>query len=239
MEAERKGRTKPKATDERLLDTAERLFARQGIRATSLREITEQTGINIAAVNYHFRSKEALVRAVYERSFKPLNEERLRCLAEAEAAAGDGPLAIEEVLRALFGPMLRAWEQNRNYILLSGRLQHEPDPGLHEFILQLFDEMIRRFLAAASRALPGAPETDLFFWFHYLFGGMVHTLLAAQDLERLPGGSSILDDRAKFLDLLIQFGSAGLRSIPGTPATARPEFSETTVGAAASMSEDM
>ena len=207
-------RSKPKATDERLLDMAERLFARQGIRATSLREITAQTHINIAAVNYHFRSKKALVRAVFERSFKPLNQERLRCLAEAEAAACGGPPAIEDVLRALFAPMLRAWKENRNYILLSGRLQHEPDAELHRFILGLYDEMIRRFLAATARALPGVPEPDLFFWLHYLFGGMVHTLLATEDLERLPGGLTVLDDANEFLDRLIRFGSAGLRSIP-------------------------
>ena len=109
------------------MQAAEELFARKGIRATSLKEIAQSAAVNIAAVNYHFRTKDALVRAVYERSFRPLNEERLRLLTAAELAAGDGPLALESVLYALFEPILRAWRNNRNFILLVGRLHHEPD----------------------------------------------------------------------------------------------------------------
>ncbi len=202
-----------KTTEERLLDTAERLFARQGIRATSLREITEQTRINIAAVNYHFRTKKALVRSVIERSFKPLNEERLRRLDEIEAAAGDGPPSIEAILGALFLPMLRSWKKNRNFVLLSGRLQNEPDADLHKFIIRLYAEVIERFQAATMRALPETPGPDLFFWMHYLFGGMIHTLLSIEDLERLPGRHSMLEDTDRFLAELVSFGAAGLRAI--------------------------
>ncbi|MCC7498027.1 MAG: helix-turn-helix transcriptional regulator, partial [Bryobacterales bacterium] len=72
--------TVAKTTSERILEAAEGLFAAQGIRGTSLKEITELAEVNIAAVNYHFRSKDALVRAVFERSFEPLNAERLRML---------------------------------------------------------------------------------------------------------------------------------------------------------------
>lgn len=212
-----------KGTDERILDVAEELFARQGIRATTLREITEKTGSNIASVNYHFRSKEGLVRAVFERSFNPVNEERMRCLEEAEAAAGGGRLEIEAVLRAWFAPMLEAWKRNRNFILLSGRLQNEPDPVLHKFILGLYDELIRRYLAAAGRALPEVSEPDLFFWFHYLFGGMVQTLLAVEDLEHLPGGLSVLDDTERFLDRLVRFGAAGFRTFSRAFPAESPE----------------
>jgi AcrR family transcriptional regulator len=207
-----KVKTPAKTTSERLMDAAEDLFARQGIRATSLREITEQANVNIAAVNYHFRSKDALVRAVYERSFQPLNEERLRLLAAAEAAAGDGPLAIEAVLYALFEPMIRAWAENPNFILIVGRLQHEPDAELSGFILKLYGPMLQRFLKAASRALPEVPDVNLFFWIHFLFGGVVYTLFSSQDLERLHEGHSILEAPGDFLERLIAFGAAGLRA---------------------------
>lgn len=205
-------KAKRKSTVDRLLDAAERLFAKNGVRATSLREITRLSKSNLAAVNYHFRSKDALVRAVFERTFRPVNEERLRCLAAAEAAAGDGPLEIEAVLRALFEPMLRLWRENNNFILLAGRLQHEPDPKLHEFILSIYSDLISRFKAAAERALPGVPPADVFFWIHFLFGGMVHSLLSSEDLERLSGGLGILEDSEAFLDRLIVFGAAGLRA---------------------------
>ncbi|MGE5644646.1 MAG: TetR/AcrR family transcriptional regulator [Acidobacteriota bacterium] len=208
----RKQKAVKKTTSERLLDAAEHLFARQGIRATSLREITELAAINIAAVNYHFHSKDALVRAVYERSFGPLNQERLRLLNEAEAAAGEGPLSIEAVLNALFEPMVREWRENPNFILMIGRLHSEPDTELLSFVLRLYEDLIRRFLAAGARALPGLSAGNTFFWTHFLFGGVVYTFLSVQDLENLQAGHSILDDPEEFLARLIAFGAAGLRA---------------------------
>jgi AcrR family transcriptional regulator len=201
-----------KSTSERVLDAAERLFARHGFRATSLREITETAEVNIAAVNYHFRSKDALLRAVYERSFLPLNERRLALLSAAETATGDGPLSLEAVLDALFRPMMQAWEVNPNFILLVGRLQHEPDPELNGFIQGLYAEVIPRFLAAARKASPEIAEDDLFFWIHFLFGGVVYSLLNSQDMQRLHRGH-YLDVPHLFLNRLITFGASGLRAL--------------------------
>jgi AcrR family transcriptional regulator len=65
--------------------------------------------VNIAPLNHHFRPKDALMRAVYERCFQPLNQEGLRLLQEAEEQAGEGQLEVEAVLRAIFEPMIRAW----------------------------------------------------------------------------------------------------------------------------------
>jgi AcrR family transcriptional regulator len=94
-------------TREQILDTAERLFADQGIGAVSLRSITAEAGVNLAAIHYYFGSKEALVVAVFDRRVVKLNEERLALLDEVERAAGDGPLPIEDLLRALYGPAIR------------------------------------------------------------------------------------------------------------------------------------
>ena len=212
-----------KSTSERILDAAECLFAMQGIRATSLREITEQAGINNAAVNYYFRSKDALVRAVFERSFTPLNRERLRLLDEAEAAAGAGPLRMEAVLYALFEPMVRAWQENRNFIFLVGRLHNEPDQELNDFVVSLYHDLLSRFLAASVRAMPELPEQDLFFWVYFLFGGVVFTLLSSRDIKQLHGGENLLDTSEDFLQRLIAFGAAGLRAHVATAQVAGAE----------------
>jgi AcrR family transcriptional regulator len=217
------------STSERILEAAEKLFAKQGIRATSLKAITEYAAVNIAAVNYHFRSKDALVRAVYERSFQPLNKERLRLLTAAELAAGDGPLALESVLYALFEPMLRTWRTNPNFILLVGRLQNEPDPKLSGSIQRVYGELIPRFLAAARRAAPDVPEPDLFFWMHFLFGGVIYTLLNSHDMEQMHEGQNLLDTPDAFLQQLITFGTSGLRALKspahGESGSQRPDTS--------------
>ena len=199
-------------TSERILVAAESLFAEKGIRGTSLKEITELAGVNISAVNYYFRSKDALVEAVYGRCFGRLNQDRLRLLDEAEAAAGTGELTVEAILHALFEPMVRTWHENRNFILLVGRLQGEPDHDLNSFVEKLYSPLVQRFLMASKRALPHAGEPQLFFWFHYLFGGVVYTLTHSQDAIHRHPGQSLLDNPRLFLDELISFGAAGLRS---------------------------
>ena len=90
-------------TKERILDVAERLFADRGFAATSTRDITGEASVNLAAVNYHFGSKEALLESVLERRFRPINENRIALLDELERAAGrEGP-DVEDILTALGG----------------------------------------------------------------------------------------------------------------------------------------
>lgn len=205
--------TTAKSTGERILETAEGLFATQGIRGTSLKEITELAEVNIAAVNYHFRSKGALARAVYRRCIQPLNEQRLRLLDEAEATAAGNALLLGQVLYALFAPMVRTWQTNRNFSLLVGRLQSEPDPQLNAFLQGLYGGLIDRFLRAARRAAPDVAEPQLFFWIHFLFGGVVYTMINSQDMERMHPGQNPIDTSEQFLGDLIRFGTAGLRSL--------------------------
>jgi AcrR family transcriptional regulator len=69
-----------KDTKERILDAAERLFAAHGFAGTSLRAVTKEAGVNLAAVHYHFGTKEDLLRAVLSRIVIPVNRERLEML---------------------------------------------------------------------------------------------------------------------------------------------------------------
>ena len=87
-------------TRQKILDAAEKLFARHGFESTSLRSIIASAGVNLAAIHYHFRGKEGLIRAVIERRFAPVNDERLRLLAEYENRAEGQALLVEEILDA-------------------------------------------------------------------------------------------------------------------------------------------
>src|SRR5581483_10033478 len=90
------------STKDRILDAAERLFGARGFEATPLRAITAEAGVNLAAVNYHFQSKEALIRAVIARRIGPVNERRLKLLDAAEA----GALSVEQVIDAFVRPVI-------------------------------------------------------------------------------------------------------------------------------------
>ena len=91
-------------TKEKILDTAERLIGEQGYAATSLRHVIAEAGVNLAAVHYHFGSKEELLDAVVLRNAIPVNEARLARLDLAEAEAGSGPPDVEKVLESFLIP---------------------------------------------------------------------------------------------------------------------------------------
>ena len=131
-------------TRERLLDAAERLFAEAGYTA-SLRDITAAAGANLAAVNYHFGSKEELVKAVLLRRVGPINAERRRRLAALESPT------TEDVVRAFLEPALRAiggadaakGGPLRGFARIIGRVTVEQPAFLRPFIAEQFSELAR------------------------------------------------------------------------------------------------
>ena len=98
----------PSATQARILDAAEALFMEHGFEATSLRLITAAAGVNLAAVNYHFGSKEELFQAVLTRRLDPMNQARVALLDRFERETAPAPLPCERILAALFIPALQA-----------------------------------------------------------------------------------------------------------------------------------
>ena len=89
-----------------ILDAAERLYAERGFSDVTLRDIVAAGGVNLAAVNYHFGSKDELIAELFVTRSIATNRERLNELKAAEAAGG-GRAEIDAVLRALVGPPVR------------------------------------------------------------------------------------------------------------------------------------
>lgn len=181
--------TPPPSTDRQLLDTAERMFAELGIEKTSVRALTAEAGANLSAVSYHFGSKEGLVRAVFERRLRPLNEERLHQLGLCEEGAGDGPLPLEEVVRAFVAPVVAlryAVPETAHFARLMGRVVTVPSPVTQEILRQELAPLAKCFTEALSRALPELPPDRLTWGFHFMVGAMAHSCTLAS-----PGGAPL------------------------------------------------
>src|SRR5256885_13500706 len=89
----------PHETRTRILDAAEELFMQHGFEATSMRLLTGKAGVNLAAVNYHFGSKDALIEALFRRRLDPMNAARTAELEELEAT--ERPPSPEAIIPAL------------------------------------------------------------------------------------------------------------------------------------------
>lgn len=203
-------------TKDRILDAAERLFAREGIEATSLRAITTEADVNLAAVNYHFQSKDALVRAVIARRIVPVNQRRLELLDACEKAAGDGPLPLEGVLDAFVRPVVEIYASHaREFSPLMGRLYTEPADFVEKMYKDHLEAVASRFLRAYQRALPGLPRVELLWRVHFSIGALAHTMGAARILQILSNGECDPSDVEGTLKRLETFMMAGLKAPVG------------------------
>ena len=155
-----------KETRTRILDTAESLFSDHGFVDVSLRRITKEAGVNIASVNYHFGSKDALVNEVFTRVIAPINRERLALLGQSEANHGSAPVPLEEILEALHRPVVNQLKQSglneSVYLKLAGRCLAESGTTFSDKLAKLFEEMLNRFMSATCKSLPHLSEADIF-----------------------------------------------------------------------------
>ena len=205
-------------TKVRILDAAERLFAQQGLDV-SIRQITDEAGVNLAAVNYHFQSKEALIDAVIARRFEPLTQRRFEMLDRIEAAAGNGPLPLEGVLEAFLAPVLAPNRPGLEHLKpLMGRMYSMPP----EFIKRLFKvhlaPVAARFTAALVRAVPGLPEPECLWRLYFISGAMVHAINWSGVIPALSNGPADPTETTALLARLIAFAGAGFRApLPQLP----------------------
>lgn len=206
-------------TRERLLDAAERLFATRGFEATSLRDVTSQAKANIAAVNYHFGSKDALVRAVFERRLGEVNRRRIELLdAGGRPASAGGPATArsrptpERILHAFIAPTFALMKEAPHFIQLMGRFQAEPDSHVHDFVASRCRDVADRFRRALTAALPGIPVGDLFWRMHFVMGALFHTWTCHRNIERISEGRCSMKDEEAVTQKLVDFGAAGLRA---------------------------
>jgi len=164
-------------TKQRLLEAAEELFANGGFESVSVREITTRADANVAAVNYHFRSRAGLVNAVIERYVEPINRERLELLTALEKR---GDATIEEILETFMRPFVtqvsRSELSERMFGKLMGRTFEGGVDRVPPSVLESFREVARRYRKAIGKVLPGLSDADCFWRIHFMFGALAHSL---------------------------------------------------------------
>lgn len=204
-------------TKTRILDAAEQLFMEHGFEATSLRQLTSAAGVNLAAVNYHFGTKEELFQAVLTRRLDPMNQERIERLERLEREAGGKPITCEKILFAMLIPALRiARDEKRggkNFLRLVGRAYADPAPFIRHFLSAQYAEMIGRYKEAFLRALPHLSRQELSWRLHFVMGALSYTL-AGTDALKLFGQIGPADNDEMLLQRLAPFLVAGLKAPP-------------------------
>lgn len=212
---------------QRLMDASEQLFAEHGWNAVSIRTIVSAAGVNLAALHYHFGSKEQLLSEIFTARAKPIAEERVRLLSEIDL---DTTPSLERILEAFLRPALTIGSDERfggrAFVKLRARLATEPEEVSRRILSSAFDESSREFLDALARALPELPQADLEWRFHFMLGTMFYTMADAGRIQSLTDGRCDPGRVEDALAHIIPFLAAGFRSEPH--ATRKPKARQRT-----------
>lgn len=158
---------------ERLLETAERLFAQNGIAETSVRSITAEAGVNVAAINYYFGSRDGLFQAVVARRLEPFDHKR-QCLLAKIQNRPEAPPTLEELLHALVAPSIDLCFEHPYFARLLSQIRAYHDPTLWQDFRDRRLEHLRPFHDAFATAMPGLSEEEIDKRFDFILGAIHH-----------------------------------------------------------------
>ncbi len=202
-------------TVERILDAAEQLFAEHGFAETSLRSITSRAAVNLAAVNYHFGSKKALIHAVFSRFLDPFTEN----LSIALDAAEDNQSIpdLEKSLHMLVDQVMAVKPRGANDLTIFMRLiglgYSQGQGHLKKYLNEVYGTVFERYFQILIRSCPELPAGDMFWRVNFILGATVFTMSGANALRAIAendyGTQYELED---ILRKMVPFMAAGLRS---------------------------
>ncbi|MBS0555881.1 MAG: TetR family transcriptional regulator [Proteobacteria bacterium] len=199
------------STKQRILDSAESLFARHGFAGASLRQVTASANVNLAAVNYHFGSKENLINEVFRRRLDSLNEERLSALA---AVLKKSKFSIEDVLGAFVRPALAlslADDGGAGFVRVLARAFAEHNERLRKFLHDNYSHVLKQFAMAFAQVLPGLDKQELYWRLDIVSGALTYAMADFGVIKRAAGMSE-QRHREMAAEHLIAFAAAGLRA---------------------------
>lgn len=203
-------------TVERILDAAEQLFAEKGFAETSLRLITSKAGVNLAAVNYHFGSKKALIQAVFSRFLGPfcisLERELDRRQSQPESKA-----SLEDLLNILVEQALAVKPRSGNdlsiFMRLLGLAFSQSQGHLRRYLEEVYGTVFRRYMTLVYEAAPRVPSVELFWRVHFMLGAAAFSMSGIKALRAIAENDfGVNSSIEQVMRLMVPFLAQGMRA---------------------------
>ena len=213
LSLETQNKTALNSTRDRLIEVSGELFAERGFDSVSLRVITESANANLAAVNYHFGSKEELILAVVEDIVGPVNQKRLERLGEIDSTSS---VSLKAIIHAFIDPVFDvtsadAGADNKYYKLLS-RCIASRDERVSSIIIKQFPEVLAKFVSSLIKVIPGLSSDSAHLKVMFMAGALAHSLFHYENFLLVSHGSFDPSSPNLLKSELVSFLSAGMSS---------------------------
>lgn len=175
------------STRERILKAAERIYAASGFHGMSLRDVTLLANVNLAAVNYHFGSKDKLIHALADRRLTPLNAERMAHLEKLREKYGGNPIPIKDLVASLVTPVLKALRQARStravMVRLAGQMMTDEPQRFAHLHRVFYKDIFEQFVSEFVRSLPHLNQHQIYTRFFCAFCTVLGLRLMHESME--------------------------------------------------------
>lgn len=188
-----------------MIDAAEHLFAEHGYNGVGMRALADEAGVNLGAATYHFGSKENLYKETIMRCFRPINEERIRLLRQAEKKAKGAPVPVETIIDCMLRPPFMAVLEHPYFPALFARNLFLPPPFMYEFMDKEAPPVHEPFIAALALTLPNLSMEVLQTRMLFALGAML-MFLSKKPIQKGP------EHWESVLNEMVTFIAAGLRT---------------------------
>lgn len=204
---------KPGEAREKLLASAEALFAERGFYGVTTREVASHAGVDDALIYYHFKNKRALFDAVLERRATVVHKVRHDSLVRYAAAAGR-QVTVEGAIAAFINPLINLSQTSdvgwKRYFALVAQLDNTPWGG--EIIHRHFDPVVHELLDLIKKALPATPQAELYWAYNFLAGSMMLALSETARVDLLSAGQCRASDLNAVRNRLLAYCAGGFRA---------------------------
>jgi AcrR family transcriptional regulator len=201
-------------TLEQILDAAEYLFSKHGLHGVTLRDVAQRTGVHTTLMHYYFDDKKSLFEAVFARRAGVTAGRRMAALDRYVAEAGDKP-TVEGALHAFldtdFELYIQGGEGWINYAAFGALASMMPEGA--QLMDVHFDAVVLKLVAILKQAMPGTPEEDIFWGYHFVTGSLMNTLARTGRIDRLSGGLCHSDDFDAVKQRMARFMAAGFLAL--------------------------
>ncbi len=204
-------------TQQKIIEATEIEFAEMGYGGASIREITKRAGVNVAAINYHFGSKETLFKEMVRYRIEPINRLRIDMLEAAQEKSGGEPLPLREIINFIVRPLLTTLINEScddfRFMRAIGKSMAEERPFMKELHRDILKEIISKFSKAISESLgnPGFEKTA--YGMHFVSCSMLGVMMQHRRLQFISAGQIDLNDIDGLVDHLVAFITAGLQAV--------------------------